>query len=171
MKNKCIKEVKPAVDETAIECCGITPSACVLLSEAIPYLQLMKGEELQQALITLSNSIKLLNQKVLLTKDLEGNISQTGTESPIFDVKILDNYPLTLQYVSVGNYTITGPANSFSLSKTVIEFTSRLPLNYIVDSEVISTNQIRIRTYNTSGVLTDGVLSKNYIKIKTPYNV
>ena len=60
----CKDEVnKPAVDNSAIECCGIYPTNCVVTSERDTFLPYGKGETLTNVLKVISNRIKTVYQQ------------------------------------------------------------------------------------------------------------
>ena len=64
MSRYCQDTNIPSVNEEAIECCETTPSNCVVASEAIPCLQLGKGDTLTKALVNMCKRIDQQNNRI-----------------------------------------------------------------------------------------------------------
>jgi len=171
MKKKCLTEIVPSVDNSSIECCGITASNCVTMSEVDTFLKTIKGDTLTDVIHAISDRLALQNVKLFKNRDFIANVTQTGTSAPVFDF-ILDNSftgNFTPAYVGVGEYTLTAPTGSFDLIKTFKQMPSNTPQLYSVEISVTSTTVINIKTRNSVGVLADGLLDKTPLTIKTPF--
>ena len=64
MSRDCQGTNVPKVNEEAVECCELTPSNCVVTSEAIPCLQLGKGDTLTKALVNMCKRIDQQNKRI-----------------------------------------------------------------------------------------------------------
>ena len=79
MSRDCQNTNIPKVNEDALECCELTPSKCVVMSEAVPCLQVGKGDTLDRFTKNLCKKFKKVEDKVTALEDriaeLEGIIA------------------------------------------------------------------------------------------------
>lgn len=163
----CKDEVnKPVVDNSAIECCGIYPTNCVVTSERDTFLPYGKGETLTNVLKVIGNRIKTVYQQQT-HHVLSGVISQTGTAIPTINgVENPSLLTYTFTYVAVGMYKIVFSSPILDPNTTYVTLPSRKPTTYTTEWEVQSTTEIGIATKNPSGTLTNGLLDKTPLMIR-----
>jgi hypothetical protein len=170
MYNECNETTKPSVDETAIECCGVYASDCVFLSKEFSYLELEKGDSLTQTLEVIEDKLQELELNPLPYRDYACTLTQSLTANPTNSTP-LSTFPstvtVTFTYINVGEYTCTFSQPVLTIVDTVVIMPSNKPTLFQVETEVISTTSVTIKTYNPSGVLTDGLLNKTPILIRS----
>lgn len=71
MSKKCQGTVIPTVNEESIECCGLTPSNCVIMSEAVPCLELGKGVTLTKAMEKYAEAICQIQEETVVGTHIE----------------------------------------------------------------------------------------------------
>ena len=163
----CNKEIsKPSVDETCIECCEIIPTNCVTASEADPYIKWGKGEVLTSILKKISAFIKKLDN-LILAKEYVALLSQSGTDSPSVESEMKSiSQTAVYTYEGVGEYKLTFSAPVLDPLTTFIYMPSNTPSTHTIDVVIVTSTIVLIRTYDTSGNLSDGLLGKDVLTIK-----
>lgn len=125
--NDCGDVSIPQVDNTAQECCELTPANCVVTSEYQNFFKIGKGKTLTYALDKIANYVKALATRVSTLeslhnyKTIEIVLTQAGVVAPTGTV--LDNQfsgTPTYGYTSPGKYTIV-LTGAFTANKTVID--------------------------------------------------
>ena len=169
MYNNCKETTKPAVDETAEECCGQYPSNCVFMSKEFAYLETEAGDSLTEVLEVVEEKLQNLELNPLPFRDYSALISQTGIADPTSSMAI-STFPstitATLTYSVVGTYTLTFSAPVLVVGETCVWMPSNKPTLFSVEPEVATINSVTIRTYDPTGVLTDGLLDNTPILIR-----
>lgn len=169
MYNNCKETTKPAVDETALECCGEYASNCVFMSKDLAYLEIGKGDSLTETLEAVESKLQNLELNPLPFRDYTALISQTLIAAPTSSTA-MSTFPSTLTvtpaYTSVGTYTLTFSQALLTVGETVVIMPSNTPTLFSVETEVTSPTVITIKTYDPSGVLTNGLLSNTPILIR-----
>lgn len=144
---KCLDTSIPAVDDTSIECCGVTPSNCVLTSEPDSYLKIFKGETLTNVIHIISNFLKNIN-KAINYKEYVAIVNQTTTDPPtLFQISNTLNVIFTPSYEGVGFYKLTASAPIFTVGETYVTCSSPSPQTYLIEVEVLSTTEITLHNY------------------------
>lgn len=165
---KCLDTSIPSVDESAVECCGATPSNCVIASEADSYLKFLKGATLTSILKVISDKFKSIS-KNFAYKEYVAVITQENTDAPTSFVvnNTYSGVTFTWSYTSAGEYLLTASSAIFPLDETYLTCPSPSPQSFNIEIIVSTTTQIIIRTYDSSGVLADDLLSRAPLMIRT----
>ena len=137
MPENCIDNNIPTVDETAIECCGLTPANCVVASERNTFLGIGVGKTLTYIIDRIAKAIKSVLTKVTILeqrlnfKEYEALLSQSLTNAPTAVVGF-NNFAANpvLVYVSPGQYNIV-LLNAFPDNNTFIYIFSSKKTFYI----------------------------------------
>ena len=99
------------------------------------------------------------------------SVTQSSTNSPVLSV-LKNDYSGTISMIrnSTGSYSIISSLGEFTANKTMpnstIQTTNDESGNKLT-AQWISVNEISIKTYNSSDVLTDGILNNTPIYIET----
>lgn len=165
----CIDVNVPEVDETAIECCGITPTNCVAASAPDAFLNIIKGDSLTEIITKISEYLNDFSH-LLNFKSFTCNVSQAGALAPTSAGLInTTGVTPTFAYSVPGLYFLNFPSPILSLTDTFLIMPSPAPLVYQVDIKVTTTSQVQIRVYDAvTGIPTDGLLSNTTLEIRIP---
>ena len=102
---------------------------------------------------------------VVADKIFVGIISQTGTSQPAVTFNIADFGNPTVNRDGIGLYSVNFVAGPMVFPNTYISVVNGANGIGIVTAQYVSATLVRINTYNTSGVLTDGILNNAQIVI------
>ena len=94
-----------------------------------------------------------------------GILTQTGTSNPSAAFNITDFGSPTIDRDGVGAYSVNFIGGPMTFPKTYLSIVNGVAGIGIVNAQYVSANLVRIYTYNTSGVLTDGILNNAQIVI------
>lgn len=102
-------------------------------------------------------------------KSYAGFITQTGTNDPVADLLENNIGLITLARTGVGIYTFNSDG-LFTTNKTLPNTNLETHIDEDTGNKFtirrLSANIIELRTYNDSGILTDGLLNSRYVEIK-----
>ena len=107
-----------------------------------------------------SRKIKAENILAAGTKVLRSFITQTGTSAPSLTA-IKDSYAdgaFTTDYVSTGEYTLSGFDNLLTASTVITINENALLYGERIVTKVTSTDEVLIKTYDDTGALADGIM-------------
>ena len=95
-------------------------------------------------------------------------LTQSSTSAPSVNYQAENDLEVsgTPSYTGVGDYKITFPAGTFPNNTKVFIWVSPLASGYTAHASISGTNVIRIRTYNATGVATDGLLALTDIFVR-----
>jgi hypothetical protein len=108
-----------------------------------------------------SRKIKAENILAAGTKVLRAFISQTGASAPSLTALIKDSYAdgtFTTDYVSTGEYTLSGFDNLLTASTVITINENALVYGERIVTKVTSTDEVLINTYDNTGALADGIM-------------
>lgn len=109
--------------------------------------------------------LEFTSTPVVADKIFVGIVTQTGTSNPSSTFNITDFGNPTINRDGVGAYSVNFIGGPMTFPKTYLSIINGAAGIGIVNAQYVSANVVRILTYNTSGVLTDGVLNNAQIVI------
>lgn len=98
-------------------------------------------------------------------KTYVGILTQTGTNNPSVANNIQDFGQPSIVRDGLGAYSVNFGPGAMPLSKTYISIVNGVNGVGIVNAQWVGPNLVRISTYNTTGVLSDGILNNAQIVI------
>lgn len=98
-------------------------------------------------------------------KTYVGILTQTGTNNPLVAHNIQDFGQPSIVRDGLGTYSVNFGAGAMPLSKSYFSIVNGVNGVGIVTGQWVSSNLIRIYTYNTAGTLSDGILNNAQIVI------
>lgn len=177
-KNKCPDPSLPTVDETAIECCELTSSNCVVTSEYQDFFKIAKGKTLTYVVDIIAKYVKknktdITDLKLLHNySEYAANLTQEITDAPVATeiFNHIGSVSPTYSYVSTGKYLLT-LVGAFPTQSKVFIVLGEFDKSW--DSKVkaywVDADNIAIESGNTTDYVDNDIITDMPISIKV-YN-
>ena len=177
-KSGCVDPSVPTVDNSAIECCELTPSNCVVTSEYQSFFKIAKGKTLTYVMDTIAKFVKknrmdIADLKLLHTySEYSSMLTQAGTSAPVSTevFNTIGGTAPTYSRTSPGKFLLT-LAGAFPVESKV--FITIGEFDKAWDSKVkaywVDANSIAIESGNTTDYIDDDIITKMPLYIKV-YN-
>lgn len=176
-KNKCPDPSLPTVDESAIECCELTQTNCVVASEYQSFFKIGKGKTLTYVIDKIASFVQTNRNRISdlesrhLYKEYISFLNQSGTNAPV-NVDTINEFNITPTYTRSGSgkYLLAMPGAFPTQSKVVISIKSfDKTWGQDVKAYWVDANTIAIESGENTDYIDDGVISNLHLSVKV-YN-